>query len=96
MPDVEEENEDKRDDYGGDEAEVFSKHRYIISRKRFALANLDYLVWSGRPDLNRRPRSPEPRALPTAPRPDKIVTKLECWSRTILPYYSVLWNWIAW
>ena len=31
------------------------------------------LQWSGRPDLNWRPRSPEPRALPTAPRPDIFI-----------------------
>ena len=30
-------------------------------------------IWSGRPDLNWRPRSPEPRALPTAPRPDIFI-----------------------
>ena len=31
------------------------------------------ILWSGWPDLNWRPRSPEPRALPTAPHPDIFI-----------------------
>ena len=42
-------------------------------RTRYRCAKPRINIWSGRPDLNWRPRSPEPRALPTAPRPDKII-----------------------